>query len=275
MKTYQLFLVSLGVVAIAAAGETGQPVDRSRDIPDFCQTDPVGRFPGGGGNYCGPVAVANSLMFLARQGFPKLRPSETPDPEAQVRVIHTLGSPEFMDTDAKHGTSPPRLMRGVKAFVEQAGYRIRRLEQQGWREGSKQFPAKVQVPSLEWMKSGLASPGGAVWLNVGWYKIDAKTGGYHRFGGHWVTLVGYGRDRDGRENPLKLIIHDPAPRTGVKPATQWISLSRLDRGTLHRKIPPDQERHRDAAGFYEMKGEMKLKSGADAAILDAAVVMQL
>ena len=255
------------------AGETPKSVDRAKDTPDFCQTDPDGHFPDSGGDFCGPVAVANSLMYFAKTGFPKLRPTAATDKAAQIEMINRLAAADFMNTAERDGTSPPRLMAGVQKFVEQSGYQTVRLEQQGWKETTKQFPSKVDIPSLDWIKEGLSVKGGTVWLNVGWYKINAETSHYQRLGGHWVTLVGYGKDRSDRADPLTLLIHDPAPRTGRDPLTQCVKLSALDSGFLQRSTSQGQVRRREARGYYELKGEMKLKSGADTAILDAAVVL--
>ena len=275
MKKLGLIALLSWVVSTALAEMPHKSVDLSSDIPDLCQTDPAGKFPDKGGDFCGPVSVSNSLMYLAKSSFPKLQPTAASERESQFKIIHRLASKEFMDTVEKDGTSPPRLMTGVQKFIEEAGYKVARLEQQGWKESTKQFPRKAEIPSVEWMKEGLAAKGGAVWLNVGWYKVNAATNEYQRLGGHWVTLVGYGRTRNGADDELMLLIHDPAPRTGMKPLTQRVKLAPLNKGSLQRNVSQGEVRRRDAKGFYEMKGEMKLKSGADTAILDAAVVLEV
>lgn len=264
---------ALVAAASLAGGALPDAVDRSASTPDFCQTDPAADFGGKGGVFCGPVAVANSLMYLAESGFPKVRPDASTDKEAQIALVQRLAAREFMDAATRNGTSTPRLMAGVQRLVEQAGYQVVRLEQQGWRERTRQFPAQAEIPSLDWIREGLAADSGAVWLNVGWYKFNPETREYHRFAGHWVTLVGYGKDRDDADEPPVLLIHDPAPRTGMEPLTQRVRLAVIDEGILQRNLTADKVRRRDAAGFFEMKGEMKLKPGADAAILDTAVVL--
>lgn len=145
---------ALVAAASLAGGALPNAVDRSASTPDFCQTDPAADFGGKGGVFCGPVAVANSLMYLAESGFPKVRPEASTDKEAQI-----------------------------------------------------------------------------------------------------------------------VLVHDPAPRTGMKPLTQRVRLAVIDEGVLQRNVTSDKIRRRDARGFFEMKGEMKLKPGADAAILDTAVVL--
>lgn len=275
MKQFATLVVLFWTAPGYAADSPRKPIDRSGETPDFCQTDPAGGFPDKGGDFCGPVAVSNSLMYLAKNSFPKLLPAEKTEKEAQIELIHRLASKEYMDTVEKDGTSPPRLMAGVQRLAEDSGYKVIRLEQQGWKEATAQFPQGAEMPSLNWIKDGLSAKGGAVWLNVGWYKADAKTNEYRRIGGHWVTLVGYGKDRDGKEDSLTFMIHDPAPRTGMKPLTQWVRFDPLEKGFLQRDLSTTKVQRRAAKGFFEMKGEMKLKTNADVAILDAAVVLEL
>lgn len=265
----------LAFVSGIASAEMPLVLDLSAETPDFCQTDPSGKFAGKGADFCGPVSVSNSLVYLSKRGFPKLQPDAANGHAAQIALIQRLASPDFMDTFDRKGTSPPRLMAGVQKLVEEAGYQVVRLEQQGWKEATKQYPRQAEVPSLTWMKAALATPGGAVWLNVGWYKADAATNDYVRFGGHWVTLVGYGKDAAGNDDPRTVLIHDPAPRTGKAPVTQRVCLHELTTGTLQRPTSPTEVRRRPAKGFWELKDEMKLKVGADAAVLDAVVVLEL
>jgi len=274
-KLLTIAVLVAGLWANLALAEMPLMLDVSAETPDFCQTDPSGKFAGNGADFCGPVSVSNAFMYLSKHGFPKLQPDAASGYEAQIALINRLASPEFMDTFDRKGTSPPRLMAGVQKLVEGAGYKIVRLEQQGWKEATKQYPRQAEVPSLAWMKEALAAPGGAVWLNVGWYKVDIATNDYVRFGGHWVTLVGYGKDAAGNEDPLTVLIHDPAPRTGKTPVTQRVRLSELTTGTLQRSTSPTEVRRRPAKGFWELKDEMKLKAGADAAILDAVVVLEV
>jgi hypothetical protein len=212
-------------------------------------------------------------MNLATSGFPKLRPPAATAKESQIQIINRLAAKEFMDTVGKRGTNPPRLMAGVKRFVEQAGYRVSRLEQQGCRDQSKRFPARVTTPSLAWIQHGLAAPGGVVWLNVGWYARRTGAGEYQRIGGHWVTLVGYEEDRRTPGSTPVFLIHDPAPRTGKNPLTQRVKLARLDHGWLVNRLSSGQLRRCAATGFFTLNDGMKLKSGADTAMIDAAVVM--
>jgi hypothetical protein len=250
-------------------------MDRAAATPDFCQTDPAGKFPAGGGYFCGPVAAANSLMFFARNGFPKLLPPAASDKESQIRMIHQLAAGDFMNTIGKRGTNPPRLMAGVEKFVGQAGYRVTRLEQQGWRDQTARFPAKSGIPTLAWIQQGIAAKGGTVWLNVGWYDRKPGSGNFQRIGGHWVTVVGCEPPQSHPATPPAILLHDPAPRTGKSPLTQRVSVATLTDGHLLVKTSSGKTRRRDAAGFLTLNDGMKIKSGANTAIIDAAVWLQI
>jgi hypothetical protein len=279
MKTL-LRLIACAVLspaAVIAAPADSPPVtvDRPASTPDFCQTDPAGKFPAGGGYFCGPVAAANSLMYLARNGFPELCPPATNDKESQIRMIHQLAAEDFMNTTGKRGTNPPRLMAGVEKFVAQAGYRVTRLEQTGWRDQTARFPAKSEIPTLAWIQQGIAAKGGAVWLNVGWYDRKPGSAEYQRIGGHWVTVVGCVPPQPHPPSPPAILLHDPAPRTGKAPLTQRVSLATLAEGQLLVKSSSGKIRRRDAAGFLTLNDGMKIKSGANTAIIDAAVLLQI
>ena len=254
---------------------TPTTVDRPATTPDFCQTDPAGKFPAGGGYFCGPVAAANSLMFFARNGFPKLRPTANGDKESQIRMIHQLAAGDYMNTVGKRGTNPPRLMAGVEKFVGQAGYRVIRLEQHGWRDQTARFPAKSGIPTLAWIQRGVSAKGGTVWLNVGWYDQKPGSSDYQRVGGHWVTVVGCVPPQTHPATPPAILLHDPAPRTGTAPLTQRVSLATLAEGQLLVKTTSGKTRRHDAAGFLALKDGMKIKPGANTAIIDAAVLLEI
>ena len=50
-------------------------LDKVYSTPDLTQTDPRGSFADGGENFCAPVAVSNSFVWLSNNGYPKLLPS--------------------------------------------------------------------------------------------------------------------------------------------------------------------------------------------------------
>ncbi|MCC7083393.1 MAG: hypothetical protein IT427_00120 [Pirellulales bacterium] len=258
-------------------------------MPDFCQTDKAGNFDQGGRVFCGPVAVSNSLVWLSQNGFPKLLPPAERDisaghgddptggvplrdsqKAAQIELIRTLGSPDFMGTEGRGGTTAVRLMRGLQKYVNDRGYSIDHLEYRGWSKASKSFKPSDEKPSLEWMKQYISSSGGAVWLNIGWYKFNPTTKGFQRTGGHWITLVGYGANDDGEPDHSVLIIHDPSRRSGPGIVTHYVHVVEIPAGKLIHNI--DKTHTADASGRLQVADGMVVKQGSDAAVIDGAVV---
>jgi hypothetical protein len=258
-------------------------------MPDFCQTDESGKFDNGGKVFCGPVAASNSLVWLAQNGFPKLLPpvkvksdegngSADGDSKvaaqkgAQIELIRTLGSPDFMGTEGRDGTSATRLMRGLKKYVTSHGYEVEKLEYRGWSNINKTFKFTEEKPTLEWMKENIAHPGAAAWLNIGWYKFDPTTKVYQRTGGHWITLVGYGLTEDGKPDESVLIVHDPSRRSGPGIVTHHMPVAEIKEGKL---IHNTSTLSTNAAGHFKSAGSFVVKKGNDAAVIDGVVVMEL
>jgi carboxyl-terminal processing protease len=130
---------------------------------------------------------------------------------------------------------------------------------------------RFPVPQLSWIKQGILGSG-CVWLNVGWHKYNPSKGEYKRISGHWVTLVGYGKDENGRVNPKVLIIHDPSPRAGKGFSSEYATVSRIRSGTLVGEwigLP------RRAAGYYKLGGGMHVKKSADFAVIDGVIALKL
>lgn len=245
MKTSRtVLLLALTLSVSAFAGE----------IPDLVQTDPKGNFARGGKSYCGPVAVSNSLMALLGQKWKG----------SQYDLVNRIASEEFMNTHPVSGTGPNGIMRGVRAFLIDEGYEDKTFEIsfQGWRSHAAEFSTGKKTVNPEGIAEALAS-GGAAWLNVGWYRKDGESDDYVRVGGHWVTAV--------ESRPTSMIIHDPAPRTGLEPRAQVVTLKRLARGALKGKT---RNLPQPAAGTIEMGGDMVVKSTADCALIDGAVTLR-
>jgi C-terminal processing protease CtpA/Prc len=251
-----------------------QPVyytEKIYSIPDLTQTDKRTNFPGSGRQYCSLVAISNSLMWFDSNGFPNLVQNSGDLFTDQVKLVKLLASESYMNTSLEYGTGTTKLIRGVRKYIKERGYEISRLEYQGWRKHPKEIPWGSSIPKLDWIKQGIIG-NGTVWMNVGWYKYNAGEDEYARIAGHWVTLVGYGRDEKGQVNPNILIIHDPSPRAGKEFSNEFILVSRIRRGKLTGDwvgLP------RSAAGYYKFTEGMHIKRGADFAILDGAVVLKL
>lgn len=235
-------------------------IEKIYTIPDYTQTDPAyGGFPGGGTQYCAPVSVSNSLMWLSDNGFPNLIPQSGDRQRDQFDVAYLLGSSVYMNTSLISGTGANNLCIGLKQYILDKGYTYNRLEVRGWRYIYQEFDTGEDIPNLHWVKLGIQG-NGSVWLNVGFYTYDSVTDKYSRIGGHWITLVGYDQDY--------LIAHDPATPVG----NEYILPVCINSGTLegsYTGLP------RSAVGFYKMTDGMNIGSTADFGILDAVVVLKM
>lgn len=257
--------------AISAPAQPAFYTEKINSIPDLTQTDKRANFPGGGRQYCCLVAIANSFMWLDSNGFENLVRNTGKAFEDEVALVKLLGSKAYMDTDLVSGTGTTKLMRGVKKYVEERGYQIQKLEYQGWRKHPGEMRTEYPIPRLNWIKQGIIG-NGSVWLNVGWYQYNVSRNEYKRIAGHWVTLVGYGKDENGKLNPNILILHDPSPRAGEAFNNEYAIVSRIRSGRLLGEwvgLP------RSAAGYYKLGGGMHIKKGANFAILDGAVVLMI
>lgn len=253
-------ITALALTLLAATLHADSHRAKATQTPDFMQTDREGGFAKGGSQYCAPVAVSNSLMYLAANGYDDLRPEGTAK-RAQIALIRTLASKEYMSTSPTMGTDPDRVLAGIEAYVNDAGYSIEELSFEGWRPVPEEY-AYSELPDLDDVRTAIADAQSAVWLNVGWYTYDEDTGDYKRSGGHWVTVVGYVGD--------DLLIHDPQPAAGSAARTQRISFEEIAEGQLTGRYP---NLPRDAAGYYEVGGEMV--SGKKTCILDGVVFLKL
>jgi hypothetical protein len=238
-------------------------MQRMVQTPDVTQTRVGIRLPNRGRAYCAPVAVANSLAWLGRKGIWSL-PGEKGRFGPMVAELGNL-----MGTDPDGGTSPLKLIRGVRSFLlrhaaTDADFAISR---QGWRECGPTAPAVGCYPDKTWLAAN--SEGlGVVWLLVGWYRYDPTKAVYLRSGGHWLTMIGCGMDSSGTPDPDTLIVHNPSPGAGRVGLSQALRLEALSSGTLigrYSGLP------RPAAGYYRVRG---LGSDVRLAILDDAVALR-
>lgn len=251
-----------------------QPLEynaRVNETPDLLQTDKEADLPGRGTQYCLPVSVSNSFAWLAKNGFENLLEKGIGRKKAQIKAAYMLGSSDYMNTSLRNGTGTKGCLIGVDKYIKQKGYEHKRLEYQGWRYHPKKYMTGIKTPQLKWIKEGIIGKS-AVWLNIGWYKYNKSSDEYNRIGGHWVTLVGYGVDENGKKNENILIIHDPSPRAGRSFANEYVKIKKITSGTLTgRKWGLPQ----DASGYYIFEDGMHVKSIADLGIMDGAVVLKM
>ena len=241
---YLLALPAIFILSQAVHGNSAY----INEIPDFTQTDVRGKNSGNGQQYCAPVAVSNSLMWLGQKKID------------QLRLIEKLASSDYMNTSLKNGTGTTGVLNGVNKIAAELFGGYSELEYQGWRKHPGQYSRGVKVPELDWLSRGISGKS-AVWLNVGWYKFDRDKNEYRRIGGHWVTLVAV-------ENDM-FIIHDPAPRAGQSFANEYVRISRIRDGTL---VGNKSGLPAPAKGYFILGRGMHTKSSADVAIVDGAVL---
>jgi hypothetical protein len=267
-------LVIFALVANSQVLATELPafsIDKVTAIPDLMQSHVEAGLPDGGKVYCGPVAVSNSLVWLSKNGFEKLVASSVDDPRSQGALALLISSPPYMRTTLLSGTDTQKFISGIEKYVQAAGLPFQ-LAYQGWEEAPSKYSRGSDLPQLDFIKSGVLGPS-AAWLKIGWYRYDVvRRDVYRRFAAHWVTVVGYGKNEKGIDDPNVLIVHDPAPRSGVLASHDYVEVSLLERGTL--ELWRDGPR-RAAAGFYKLAGGLKIKEGADLGILDGAVVLNM
>ncbi len=271
MKRYSLAVwIFICALSICVAGEIPKQSPKSsgvpflKPMPDFCQLDQrFGRLPGGGSQYCAPVAISNALIWFHEHGFPNLAPPKDCIPRSQFEMIKNLGSGKYMKTDKETGTSPLETMEGLEKYVRDRGYDIA-VEWKGWREGGK-FASPEQTPTLEWLANSVTGPSNIV-ISVGWYKFDPKKKMYDRLGGHYVTVVGV--DTKDKKGPI-LFIHNPSFGTdpGKTPKPQVCRLVPIREGYFGSWC----EYHpRSTKGYFTIE-EIPMRDDADVAILDGAI----
>lgn len=219
------------------------------EIPDLLQTLNSAGFAGDGQQFCAPVAVSNSLVWLEGNR----------DKKYQIDLVHKLSSPTYMNTNTVNGTNVFGVTQGVHRYAMERWGKYKTLEYSGWSKSPAQFRSNLKKPTLNWMTSALHRKG-AVWLNIGWYNQEGIS--YRRAGGHWVTLVGYEQG--------KLVIHDPAPRAGKIFSNQFISLNPLSGGQLISGT-----RTTTARDHFVISDGMATSSKGKFGIIDGAVIFEL
>jgi hypothetical protein len=261
-------LARVPVADVAPMAKYGATAQKAAETPHFWQLDPRGGFANGGRDFCGPVAISDSLVYLAHHGFPELLPAGEGD-EAQIALINLLASPHYLGTDPDKGTGCGSVLKGIEKYVVAHGYQCTTMEYKGLKVlGRREEEFNIaDRPDLDWMKRGILDPHGAVWLDVGWYSQTAE-GQWKRTGGHWVPMVGYDATDE-----YALLIHNPGTRgNGDRPddpTKDVVHLKAVNAGTLDTGYGPAE----DAAGRYQLAGP-GLPMGRDkVAFLEAAIVV--
>lgn len=257
LRTAILVLAASGLMA---RGEPPTRLEQRSDYPAFIQTEPAGEFPNRGLYYCAPVTVSNSLMVLFA---PELEEKQL----KQTGLIEQLADRGYMCVNPEVGIRGPNLLlRAVERFVSNHGVRDHSLELVGIRSCQRRFSSGFRKPRLRMIHENLAA-GAAVWLSIGWYEYSEETGIYKRDSGHWITAVGYGTNAEGKPDPRFLSVHDPRMSDCLK-----VGLRPLEQGRIEGASPNFSF---SAQGVCELDTGFPMKSGADIALLEAAVILKI
>jgi hypothetical protein len=236
--------------------------DRVSDTPDLMQTSESLHLPFFGDTYCGPVAVTNAFLRLANHGYSRLWAPDSNVVKSQSKMICALG--DYMNT-TESGTTAQGLLSGMRKYVLERGYKIKSLTYQGFEWVSNEYSDNTHEIDLRWIKHSLAQPGSVVVLGIGFEKYDREYDRYSSFAHHFVTLVGYGKDKNGNIDENILIVHDPAGRSGAAVNHDYVRITKLSHGSSGDGQSP----------LYKLTGDLKLRNSADCALLDGAAVLVL
>jgi hypothetical protein len=252
-----------------AESERQAALDRViKKMPDLTQTDPELNVAGGGDAWCGPTAMSNALMWLAEQGRESLAPPGSDSRERQLALVRTLGSSRYMATTPTGGTGPKSLLTGLHAYLRDTGWSYQRLQYQGWRSHPVRFTTHEKAPKIDFIAKALHDGGVAI-VHAGWYTPAKYGGNFHRrHGGHWLTVVGANVDENGKPSENTLVLHDPAPYSGSRPARHFVTVRKLEDGWLIAEDGPFP-----AKGHSVLEGGMRIKVPGDIAVLDGAVAL--
>jgi hypothetical protein len=205
------------------------------------QTDPLNEFPDNGRYYCGPVAMADNLVWLSNNGFPKLAQSGLTDKQKVLEVAKILGGTNYLNVPPI-GNPPHYVMSKTIEYIEDSGYEIRNSEVWGWDK------IKTDISFTFTELSSKLKDDSIICLMLGKYGYDSKTDEYFSKGFHYVALAGFD------EISQTLIINCPSPRSGMKSQSEICSVKTLNSGIINVKIPTIHEFKKSASGTIKLEG---------------------
>ena len=264
MTKLSLTLLSL---ALALSGAiSAQPLSKERATPAFYQRDKGAGFANQGREYCAPTSISNGLLYLAQaRGMARLVDGSGHD--AQVRLIKELAS--LMATDPKIGTSPDKILTGLRKYVAAKGFQFRTLELSSWRsvtKANKSFKVGSK-PNLSWITRAVEDPDSVVVFNVGWYDWKDDQEVYFRKGGHWITVVGAGPAQS------EFHVHNPSLTPQAQAEKISVKLKQVDKDF---SVMGSNEEEKNMAGYYQVSGPgLPYNSEVRTAVLDSVIVFSL
>lgn len=233
--------------------------------PDLVQSDPELKFPLEGSSYCGPVAASDAVLWLAEHGFPRLAPAADSPRVRHLLLAPQLAARQFMGTSPVGGTAPDGILEGLDRWVFKAGYRVKSLRYQGWRNHPSRFATGVRVPTPAFAAQALEA-GGIALVHAGWYQPRAWDGAFLRHGGHWLAIARVNMT----QNPPEMVVIDPAPYAGNTPEEVTVTVTPLDHGYLS-----EGNVNLAARGYSVLGGGMHVKRPTEVALMDGLVTLVL
>lgn len=237
--------------------------EKADQVPNVCQSCYSETVKWGGKPHCAPAAVSNSLVWLSKNGFSSLQPFNSENQNMdQAKLVNALG--DVMETTENGGTSPKKVLAGLKKFLEQKKVKFKRMAAVGWRSVPDFVAVDDSSVKLDWIKEGTLGKD-SVWILIGWCKFDSVKNNCKIYDGHWMTVVGYGKNREGKEDSNILIVHDPAERSERK--NYYATIGVLENGTI--------DGSKDAKGVLTLSGDVVLKPSADRGVIQGAYRLEM
>ncbi len=268
-----VILVVLMIVLFFAGPVQAASYDTSRmdQFPDFSQTDPALRLPGGGTHYCVPVATANALVWYAKErGYTDLLPVKGMSMTEKVSTVaRQLGESRYMSTAPKGGTSHVKFMQGLSSYISDAGYSSKISYRGRWNMPKKYGRIDVGAPDIYSIQDKFSN-GSAVFLSIGYYKEGDRPGELKRIGGHFVTVVGFGVDKNGNVDRDMVVLHDPGDRRSPDVKKRYLRLEQMRRNRFINRRGDES----DASEHLKITEGMNLRRGV-VGVIDAVVALDL
>ncbi len=242
---------------IVFAQQSGSKEDLT---PTFWQRDPDANFEDEGRMHCAPTAISDGLIYLTRAfGMKDLVPGT--GHKDQIQLIQELAE-EFGTDPSIGGTSPDKVMTGLRNYVKSKGYEFSRLEITTWRglnSANKEFKIGTKA-DMSWMRRAAGSKDTVVIFNFGWYRKTED--GYERKGGHYINVVGVSGN--------VFIVHNPILAPEKQTDNKSLELTLLD-----DFIVTKDSGEANMKGYYEGEGPGLPHGDSVTAILDSVIVFSL
>ncbi len=231
-------------------------------MPNFSQFDSRNQaMHGYEGSLCGPIAVSNILIYLARRNFQMLLPPMGNQTELQAHFKLVEKLTKCMRTSKKTGTHWHDAIEGIEKYICERGYKVKI----SYDEGSCDLSGCRKVNNPAQIMKSVIGPSNAI-LSIAWCRVTPSSLKYWQTGEHFATLAGFARSEVN-----KLIIHDPGFSSTRAP--EYAELQEIKKGFC--KYWVDRKFH-SAEGFYELDGiEIDTEKGANRAVLDGIIEFEV